>query len=390
MPPAILEGVPEKRLLVACARTQMTPDAARRIREIVAGAIDWDYLLQAAAENSVLPLVALHLPTIASDRFTPEQIERLKNAARAAGIRILQYSAELIRVIDALGHAGVLGLPYKGPIVAEQAYGDLGLREFDDLDIIVRQRDIVLADRVLRGLDYQPRVAWLVDHSALVPGEYKYSNAARCMIVELHTERTLRHIPVPPDLDRMSKQAMHVAVGGRELRTFAAEDTLVLLCVHGSKDFWERLSWITDVSEFIQRNSELDWVRVFKCADELKATRMVLLGLALASGLLDAPLPEGAATRIKQDATVLMLAANTQKAMLAKEGSGRSALESFRYRRQMIAGVFASWRYGLRLATAPCEEDWLTTPLPRVLAPFYVLLRPFRLLRKYRVSNQDA
>jgi hypothetical protein len=381
------EVAPEKRLLLACARSRMMPSAVAAIREIVSRPVDWEYLLRASAENSVLPLVARHLPAIAPDAFSAVQFERLKAAARAAGIRSLQLSAELIRVTTALRAEKILALPYKGPVVSVQAYGDLALREFEDLDIILPQRDMPRASEVLRGLNYKPRYPWIFDASALVPGEYNYFDEARQTMVELHTEKTLRHFPVEPDIDAMSKAAVPVEIGGHGVLTFCGEDTLVLLCIHGSKDFWERISWIADVSEFVQRNANMDWSRVFARASELRATRMVLLGLALASQLLDAPLPETVRAKISADPAVNVLVQQIAARLLAKDVPARTAAQSFRYRRQMVPGAIGSWRYGLRLATAPAEEDWMMVRLPRALAPLYVVLRPFRLFRKYGVSQ---
>lgn len=390
MPAAIYEAVPEKQLLIACARTRMTLSAASQIREIARQPLRWEYLLQTAAENFILPLVAVHLPAVVPDAFTSEQFAQLKAAARAAGIRSLQLSAELIRVLDALRAQEILVLPYKGPVVAMQAYGDLALRGFEDLDIVIPQRDMVRANKVLLALNYQPRSPWLFESAALVPGEYKYVEAARRLIVELHTELTLRHFPVAPDLDEMAKHATNVAMGGHEVRTFGAEDTLVLLCVHGSKDFWERISWIADVSEFVQKIADLNWQRVFNRAQELKATRMLLLGLALASDLLDTTLPPEARTRIASDAMAVAHAKQITRRLLADDRSVRTAAQSFRYRRQMVPGAVDSWRYGLRLATAPAEEDWTMVRLPRALAPLYFVFRPFRLFRKYGVTQQKT
>jgi hypothetical protein len=384
MSPATYEAVPEKRLLVACARSRMTEAAAGQIREIVVGTIDWDFLLQTAAENSVLPLLALQLPAVAPEAFSGEQFERLKAGARAAGIRSLQLSAELIRVVGALRERGILALPYKGPVVAAQAYGDLAMREFEDLDIILPQRDMVRANEVLGALNYRAKFPWVLDAAALVPGEYNYFDEARRVIVELHTERTLRHFPVAPDLDEMSRSAEAVAIGGHEVLTFGAEDTLVLLCIHGSKDFWERISWIADVSEFVQRRANLNWARVFWRAGQLKATRMLLLGLALASRLLGAPLDDKVRARVEGDAVALALAKEITRRLLAKNAPARSAAQSFHYRRQVVPGAVDSWSYGLRLATAPAEEDWMMVRLPPALAPLYIVLRPLRLLRKYR------
>lgn len=390
MPAATYEAVPEKRLLIACARTRMTSSVADQIREIASRPLRWEYLLAVAAENSILPLLAIHLPILLSDRLTPEQVAQLKAAARAAGIRSLQLSAELLRVLGALEARDVFALPYKGPVVAMQAYGDLALREFEDLDIVVRQRDMPCANKVLLALNYQPRSPWLFDSAARVPGEYKYVDPAQRVIVELHTERTLRHFPVTPNLEEISKQAIQLPVGGHEIRTFGPEDTLVLLSVHGSKDFWERISWITDVSEFTQRVADLNWQRVFDRARELKATRMVLLGLALASDLLETPLPGDVRARIERDAMAATLARQIAERLLTDDRSGRTAAQSFRYRRQMVPGRMDSWRYGIRLATAPAEEDWAMVHVPRYLAPLYFVFRPFRLFRKYGVTNQKT
>jgi Uncharacterised nucleotidyltransferase len=377
------QAAPEKQLLIACARRHMTRAAEERIREISAGRIDWEYLLRVAAENGALPLLSLHLPEISNSAFSSEQFEELKLAARAAGLRSLHLSAELVRVVEALCSEKIAVWPYKGPVIAMQAYGDLALRTFEDLDIIVLQRDIYRAHGVLSALKYQPRFPWVPDESAPVPSEYSYYDPERRIIVELHTELTLRHFPVVPDLGEMAGNAVNVSIGGHAVHTFGPEDTLVLLCVHGSKDFWERISWITDVSEFVQRNQELDWERVFARAKETRATRMVLLGLALAEKLLDAPLPDAVCLRVEADSNAVALATQIAERAIARELPVWRAREAFRFRRKLVPGAIASWRYGLRLATAPAEEDWRMLRLPRALSPFYAVLRPLRLLRKY-------
>jgi hypothetical protein len=382
------KAVPEKRLLIACARTRMTAGATKLAREIAAGPMDWDFLLRAAAENSVIPLLALHLPKIAGDIFLPEQLEQLRAAARAAGIRALRLSAELIRVVGALRAEKILALPYKGPVIAVQAYGDLALREFEDLDIIVPQEAMGRANEVLRGLNYKPRYPWVFEPSALVPGEYNYFEAERRVMVELHTEKTLRHFPVAPILSEMNKSAVNVSLGGHDVRTFSIEDTLVLLCVHGTKDFWERISWLADVSELVQRQTALDWDSVWRRAEKLRAGRMLSLGLLLAVKALDAPLPGEILARVAADSTAAAIANEIAGRLIARALPARTAAESFRYRRQMVTGTLSSWKYGLRLATAPAEEDWMMLRLPRALSPLYAVLRPFRLFRKYGASQE--
>lgn len=378
---------PEKRLLVACARTAAGPKIADEIRELCAGPLDWEFVVNESAVNSILPLVARHVAALSADLAPAERVDRLAKGARANALRCLTLTAELIRIIELLRARGVQPIPYKGPVVAQQAYGDVALREFEDLDIVLRQRDMGKVDEVMKGLGYRPNHPWRFDSattSSVVPGEYDYRDEARGMIVEFHTEFTLRHFPVRPDFEEMSRRLVPVTLSGHEIHTFAPEDMLTLLCVHGSKDFWARISWVADISEFVRAHPQFDWDVAFNRANELGAERMVNLGLALASKLLQVPLPAAVTARVRWDHVADSMASEILHRHLMKQAPDRSAAERFDFRRRMVAGFVAGWRYALRLTTQPADEDTSAMRLPRPLAPLYTLLRPFRLLREYR------
>jgi len=377
---------PEKRLLAACARTVVEPRIAADIREICGAPLDWEFAINESAVNSVLPLVARQVAALASDLAPADRVDRLTKAARANALRCLTLTAELIRIVELLRAKGVQPIPYKGPVIAQQAYGDVALREFEDLDIVLRQREMGKVDEIMKGLGYRPNHSWRFESgdSSIVPGEYDYRDDARGMIVEFHTEFTLRHFPLRPDLAQMSRRLVSVTLSGHEIYTFAPEDMLTLLCVHGSKDFWARISWIADISEFVRANPRLDWNVTFNRAKELGTERMLNLGLALASKLLHAPLPEAVMSRVERDSVANSMASEISRGHLIKEVPDRSAGERFHFRRRMVAGRVAGWRYALRLTTQPADEDTNAMSLPRPLMPLYTLLRPFRLLREYR------
>jgi len=382
----------EKRLLVACARTAVEPRIAAEIRELCATPLDWEFVVDESAVNSILPLVARHVTAFAADLAPSDRLDRLTKAARANALRCLTLTAELIRIIELLRAQGVQPIPYKGPVIAQQAYGDVALREFEDLDIVLRQRDMGKVDEVMKGIGYRPNHPWRFESgasSSIVPGEYDYRDEARGMIVEFHTEFTLRHFPVRPDLEQMSRRLVPVTLSGYEIHTFAPEDMLTLLCVHGSKDFWARISWVADISEFVRAHPQLDWDVAFSRAEELGAERMLNLGLALASKLLRAPLTAPVMTRVRRDSVADSMASEISRRHLMKQVAERGAGERFHFRRRMITGSVAGWRYALRLTTQPADEDSSEMSLPRPLAPLYTLLRPFRLLREYRPPDRE-
>ncbi len=371
----------------------MTPDVAERICELIARPIDWDYLLAEAYENSVTPLLERQLRVVASDSVPPAQMDRLKSAYRSNTVRCLFLAAELTTILDLFRSQGIAAIPYKGPVLAVQAYGDVTLREFEDLDIIIHQRDLPRAHEVILGLGYRAKFPWILSPGAaasLVPGEYNYRDEARRVMVELHTELTLRHFPVVPDLDDYMQRLVPVTISGHEIQTFGPEDALTALCIHGSKDFWERLSWVADIAELLHANPGLDWEQTLKRAESLKSQRMLRLGLALASDLLDAPLPEEILLQVRADRVAASVAAQVEHRLLSREWRPLDAAGRFRFRRRMLPGTFAGWRYFIRLAVVPAEEDWLMMRLPRPLAPLYVALRPLRLLQKYGWASRRA
>jgi hypothetical protein len=384
----------EKQLLVSCARTRVTVDQAQRIREIVAQPLDWDYLLAEAEANSITPLLERHLTAITPDALPSAARERLKITSRANTVRCLYLSAELINILKLFRAQEIPTLPYKGPVLAAQAYGDVALREFDDLDIILRQRDVAKAHEIILSVGYKPKFDWILSPGAsasLVPGEYNYRDEPRRAMVELHTEVTLRHFPVKPDLDYFLARRMPVQISDHQVLTFTAEDLLSMLCIHGSKDFWERFSWVADVSELIQSHPAMDWDDVIRVTEPLGAGRMLLLGLALANGLLHAPLPAEILQRVHADRIACEIASEIQRMLMSRPSRSFDGAGRLRFRRSMLASFVGGWRYVARLAVVPAEEDWLMMRLPRSLAPLYIALRPFRLLRKYGwAGRQDA
>ena len=371
----------------------MQPRVAEQIQNLVAQPLDWAYLLSEAVENSISPLLERQLCAVVPKAVPPEYLAQLKTTSRANTVRCLYMVAELNRILDLFESHGIPAIPYKGPVLAQQAYGDITLREFEDLDIILRQRDLPRAHEILLGMGYHAKFPWILSPGAaasLVPGEYNYRAIERRIMVELHTELTLRHFPVVPCLDDFSQRLAPVRLCGRDVRTFRAEDALPILCIHGSKDFWERISWVADISELIQKHPQLDWDAVRQCAESLRAQRMLYLGLKLAERLLGAPVPREILESATADVAVLSVASEVETRLLSRELIPLDAAGRFHFRRRLVPGAVAGWRYAIRLTVVPAEEDWMMVRLPAPLAPLYIALRPLRLLRKYGWTGRRA
>jgi hypothetical protein len=164
----------------------------------------------------------------------------------------------------------------------------------------------------------------------------------------------------------------------------------LFLCVHGSKDlWWKRLGWICDIAELLKSSPDIDWPRVLELATQTGTRRMLLLGLALAHDLLQAPLPESVCTWIRSDITVRALADHVHHRLFDERTVRDRILEKPRFHarvRERLRDRIPAYRYLVKEAFTtlfvPRREDHELLELPDQLSVLYYLVRPARLAHK--------
>ena len=374
---------PEDALLLCCARTRLNSGQAERVRALLREEIDWFYLLETALQHEVGSLLYWQLQRTCPEGVPQDCKDFLRVLFEDRGRRILYLTGQLFEILETFEASGILAVPYKGPVLASLAYGNLALRDFIDLDLVVRPEDIPKAAELLIGQGYRPgfRLAWAqAASSSKVPGQYLFTRDADSCVVELHTPLTLRYYPAPLDLDRLARRLQPVSLGRRTIRTFSPEDSLTILSVHNAKHFWERLKWICDLVELVQIPQGINWELAWEEASRLGCERMLFLGLYLANDLLEAPLPEDVLHRVRASRAVESLAAQVRERLFRQSPARRGVLQRLFFRFRMREGLRDGLRYCLRLATSPTETEWGLLRLPAPLEPLYSVLRPFRLV----------
>ena len=69
---------------------------------------------------------------------------------------------------------------------------------------------------------------------------------------------------------------------GFSTHIFSPVNHLIILCIHGAKHDWNRLSWICDISEFIKSNKNINWDEVLEKARKIGVKRLLFVNLILA------------------------------------------------------------------------------------------------------------
>ena len=131
----------EDQLLLCFARTAIDEETASRIHSLIGQNIDWRYLLERATHHRVIPLLYRGLLRSRAGLVPDRVMAELAHQSAAIAARNLLLTAELIKLSEWLDSQQIRAIPYKGPTSAVVAYGNVGVRQFGDLDILVQPRD---------------------------------------------------------------------------------------------------------------------------------------------------------------------------------------------------------------------------------------------------------
>lgn len=377
---SVVPGSPELELLLSCARAELRPHDAPRIRELLP-IVDEGLLLGLAERHGLGPLAYWHLSQHAPEAaFLAALKPRFDENAR----RSLRLTSELLRLLRSLRDHGVPALPYKGPLLAEELYGNLALREFCDLDLLLRPADIPAARDLLLEMGYEPAIEVPPEREA----EYLRSGcelafaAPGGVAVELHWQIAPRQFSLDLDLEAMWQRLRTARIAEEEVSALAAEDQLLVLAVHGVKHLWSRLQWLVDVAESLRRH-DLDWAALQERAQALGARRVLHLALLLAHDLLDAPVPAAVRQAVAADRELPALAALVRQHLAGSGDPEGRELARHRFILRTRERRRDRARYLLRYAFIPGVQDWMALRLPAPLAPLYPVVRLVRLFRKF-------
>ncbi|REJ78536.1 MAG: hypothetical protein DWQ47_03535 [Acidobacteria bacterium] len=378
----------ERRLVVLCARTSMTDELRAEIRSILQNELDWDYVVGISSRNAVTPLVGLNLLEIAESqlpKIAKEQFEELVSAIQS---RNLLLTAEMLRLVKLLEENEIEVLPFKGPVLAFQAYSNPCLRQYTDLDVLVHPSSFNAAVELLQenGFRSLTSVSWLEKYDWYVsPKKDVYLvNEDRSVTLELHWKLSGSHF----GMGRMKglwDQLETVEIAGRKLKTLPFYDNLVYLCLHGSRHSWERLQWICDVNELIRSRTAIDWYSIHDEAKHLGCEKVVKLGLLLVSRSFGVRVPAPFASSPGADGVLERMAEEIESRLFSRNPDWADMEERYHYHLGLKERGTDRWRLrynyisrAAKILLTPNEKDaaWF----PNLPQPFRLFLRPIRIV----------
>jgi hypothetical protein len=373
----------EVELLLCCARTRTNSEMSKRIREAAQKEIDWVQFVRLALRHDTLPLTYRNLSRICPDLVPSGVLEPLRARYDAGAAESRLLAEELVGILGVLDSQGIPAVTYKGPALAVRLYGDLSLRGFGDLDVVICEQDALRARCLLIDRGYAPERVETGELNQFLRENHEmllYRGDGKVRL-DLHWRCVSRSACLAGDPERFLQHLETVSIVGEEVRSLRMETYLLVLSMHAAKHQWVQLKLICDIAEIVAV-PDLNWNYVLHEADDLGLKRALGTSLLLAQGLLGAAVPLRLAQDLKIDRTAKTLAAQACTRLFEEPGEhwglkgGITCQLEIRERFRDKAKIFLRYFWH---KLKPTERDRWFLPLRSSLSAAYYVVRPVRL-----------
>lgn len=385
----------ENDLLLACAKSHLDKPGKERILNILDRSISWKNLLLLAKHHKLLPLLCKNLYETCPKLIPEEVLSQLKDYYRKNVNENFKKLHTLVSVVKKLNENNIPVTIFKGPHLTQNFYGDIGLRTFCDLDILVDRKHFIPATQILKSSGFKNYPQTLNDKYLVKFGLLNHHismfNDAR-VLVELHWEVSGHYRGLIFDQSTLSPYLQTIDFYGVEVSTFTTEFLLVYLSLHGQRHYWQKYDHICCLTEVIRQEKAINWTETREIARKFKLEEVLTMAIHLAKNLTDVNINSDI---FEDDICSSFYTRAVESYLKSYFKINDQVVRNKLHRNEVIVPktlrkIGPTYNYGhlkhiLRRYFIPQLVDYEDLPLPYHVYYLYFLLKPFK-----RFSQQFA
>jgi len=328
---------------VAACRPSLSETDTEKARAAAAQVGDWELVREQAVSLGLAPLLCENLADARLAGAAPEPlVTQITRASLASAWFTMHQKRELTRILDLLAERGIEPILLKGAALACTVYPNPCARTMKDIDLLVADDEVPVAQAVLGGLSFRPlyrpihadprrRAAFYSKHHHAVP---MISLDGRT-IVELHRHIVTMGGTARYDIDKIRARSVTSRLEGRQVRVPAPADLVLHTCLHLSyaDRFVGKLRDLIDLHETICRlEGRIDWNMLLDEIPSDAAARCLYSCLDLSRRLYGTPVPADFLYELRRNARLGYFGARLLRALacsvLFNSGETRSTILS--------------------------------------------------------------
>jgi len=374
----------ELQFLIACCQHNLSKVEIAFIQSLMTNDPSQ---IAVASQHGILPLVYKCI----KQQCPTKNIQHWQSAYQQIAHRNMLMTSELIKIIHLLQENNIQALSFKGPTLSQNAYGDITLRQYGDIDILIQAKDRSRMVARMKTHGYIPEIALKKEteetffHCVNVLGFHH----PRAMVhVEIHWALLSKNYAIRWDEATLWAQTSQCTIGQHTLPTLTPEALLLYLCTHSAKHLFERLEWICDIERSIRTYSTLNWEYLILEAEKMGITRILFIGLSLTQALFPLKLPHAVEKLYTHDTIVSKLTEKIIRMQFCNVGSKEKSHHSFFLLLAMRENLSDKLRFTYRALFSPKYDDFVFIQLPKKFSFLYLFIRPYRLIKKYYLTQK--
>ena len=246
--------------------------------------IDWRKWKDLLIDHGVLPQVYMNLQK--SNKAIPtlpgKVLEEIKSLFYLNTSRNIMVCTQLNILVKTMQTAKekITVIPFKGPVLALQAYNDYAYRSYSDLDVLIDKKDFSRFYDHMIDLGYQPfypfkeskRKRW-----AKWGRPFVFSKKDTHVDVHFRIQSGPGFIKSGLTPGSMEKYT-EIDLMGQRVNALSPEYSVLAVCINGTKDGWNRLCFVTDLVYLVRNNRNLKWDSLISRAKKIKAYTKLCIG----------------------------------------------------------------------------------------------------------------
>ena len=253
-----------------------------RLNELIPKINYWDTLVQLAVERGIGPLMFKKLSFLENRHLIPEEQPNLLEQAYYMTLRrsIVLHDAYR-KIVEKFAENGLRVIALKGIFLSDWLYSDIGLRQFSDIDLLVKPEEGLKGVSILKEMGYASReTEYISDYIESKSNNAHFSPMILNLVsVELHTKLHRDTESYHVNSEACWENAVMVQVDGLDTYGLHIYDLLIHLCIHLDRHFSEgqlQFTCFNDIANLVDKYSDtLDWTefidrcRQFNCEQEV-------------------------------------------------------------------------------------------------------------------------
>jgi hypothetical protein len=285
----------EELFVVLCCRIMTTAESIPAINNLLTKTIDWDFILNIISLHGIAGLVYVTLSQCGNIGHVPDNlIRKLETIYRHNAFRNLLYAKEFNEIVTNFNRANIRTIPLKGIEFLHSIYAhNIGLRSLSDIDILVENKNVPRAEKILVDLGYKQdkkgyNYSLLHFHSI-----FWRSRGGQPIAIELHWDVDFSDSPFNINIDDFWERSQKTSSWKCNCYRFSIEDSIILNSFHilrgirkGSDEFLALKNLCDIATIIVQSGDRISWDCIIKQSRKYNILRPVALVLLLVQELL--------------------------------------------------------------------------------------------------------